>query len=249
MKNSSGEMRGGGDAVACPEARASYGRALAIEARGQRAAAVSAARPGKGGSKRFDVAAASKALHGDQAAALVGTFLDTGRITPERAAKGGFEEINPARIDSKEMGSTLTLRAVDRSGIDWLFKRGLVTARQYEAAQHLERDRRRAGLALSLASVDLEGRTARLSACDDVAEAAIDAQARVNHAMGALSAAQASIVWNVVVMGEAIEAAMSRVDMSGLCGDGRVTRGMAAGLMLRLGLEVVADRYGVPRTK
>ena len=129
---------------------------------------------------------------------------------------------------------------LDESPLSWLFARGLLTARQFDAGEALRRDYEAAAMAasvtmdwdrLSTGRVDGGGGMADLTP----GERQVAARGRFDKAMAALGGGLSDIAWRVLCAGEAIGAAEK--------GLGWPSR--SAKLVLTLALDRLADYYRV----
>ena len=125
------------------------------------------------------------------------------RLLSERVLEDGIasESVHQrtARIRSVTVNAT-------ESPLGWLFARGLVTRRQYDAGERLRADWERAQLAPRVtmswdAAPVAQGRGGS-AAAPDLSGAQIDAKRRFNDAIAAAGPGLADILWRIVCAGE-----------------------------------------------
>jgi hypothetical protein len=125
------------------------------------------------------------------------------------------------------------------SPLGWLFARGLVTQRQYDAGERLRSDWERAQLAPRVtmawdAAPVASGRGG--AAQPDVSGAQIDAKRRFHAAVGSVGPGLADILWRVVCAGEGMREAESALGWPARAGK----------LVLTFALDRVAAFYRIP---
>lgn len=125
------------------------------------------------------------------------------------------------------------------SPLGWLFSRGLVTQRQYDAGERLRADWERAQLAPRVtmtwdAAPVARGRGG--SAADpDLSGAQIDARKRFDHAIASAGPGLADILWRIVCAGDGMRDAETALGWPARAGK----------LVLTLALDRIADYYRV----
>ena len=134
---------------------------------------------------------------------------------------------------------TVTFNAAE-SPLGWLFARGLVTQRQFDAGERLRADWERAQLAPRItmswdaAPVSRGGRGGSGDR-PDLSGAQIDAKRRFDAALAAAGAGLADILWRIVCAGEGMREAETALGWPARAGK----------LVLTLALDRVADFYRV----
>lgn len=131
---------------------------------------------------------------------------------------------------------SVTVNAVE-SPLGWLFSRGLVTRRQFDAGEQLRCDWERAALAPGVTMKWDGARVGRsggaTGAAPDLAGAQIDARRRFDGAVAAAGAGLSDILWRVVCSGEGMRDAETALGWPARAGK----------LVLTLALDRVADYY------
>jgi hypothetical protein len=160
----------------------------------------------------------------------------SGRMLGERAIEGeitkaGAGEIRPVRSVIVNM---------TESPLGWLFARGLLSRRQYDAGERLRSDWERAHLAPRVtmawdAAPMARGRGGAASE-PDLTGAQIDARSRFNDAIASAGPGLADILWRIVCAGEGMRDAETALGWPARAGK----------LVLTLALDRVADYYRVP---
>lgn len=125
------------------------------------------------------------------------------------------------------------------SPLGWLYSRGLVSRRQFDAGERLRSDWERAQLAPRVtmvwdASPLSSGRSGSAPDCD-LGGAQIDARRRFDDAIASAGAGLADILWRVVCAGEGMRDAETALGWPARAGK----------LVLTLALDRVADYYRV----
>lgn len=155
----------------------------------------------------------------------------TQRLLSERAIDGGGEKVDrPAR--------SVTINMAE-SPLGWLFSRGFVSQRQFDAGERLRADWERSQLAPRVtmnwqASPILRGRGGSAPQ-PDLTGAQIDARRRFDAAVSAAGPGLADILWRVVCAGEGMRDAESALGWPARAGK----------LVLTFALDRVADHYRV----
>jgi hypothetical protein len=158
-----------------------------------------------------------------------------GRVLVERAIGPDGETIRGQR---RRTVRSVTVNAVE-SPLGWLFARGMVTRRQFDAGEHLRGDWERSGLS---ARVTMQWdcapvgrhRGGAASAPDPVA-AQIDARRRFDGAVEAAGPGLSDILWRVVCSGEGMRDAETALGWPARAGK----------VVLRLALDRIADFYRI----
>jgi hypothetical protein len=159
------------------------------------------------------------------------------RLLRERAIDQGI-------ASASARGSTRSARSVTvnvtESPLGWLFARGLVSQRQYNAGERLRCDWERAQLAPRVTMAWDAAPVARgrggSAAEPDLGGAQIDAKRRFDDAIAAAGPGLADILWRVVCAGEGMRDAETALGWPARAGK----------LVLTLALDRVADYYRVP---
>jgi hypothetical protein len=164
------------------------------------------------------------------------TINGGGRMLRERAIEGeitkaGAGQIRPVRSVTVNM---------TESPLGWLFARGLLSQRQYDAGERLRSDWERAHLAPRVtmawdAAPMARGRGGAASE-PDLTGAQIDARSRFNDAIASAGPGLADILWRIVCAGEGMRDAETALGWPARAGK----------LVLTLALDRVADYYRVP---
>ena len=133
---------------------------------------------------------------------------------------------------------TVTFNAAE-SPLGWLFARGLVTQRQFDAGERLRTDWERAQLAPRVtmawdAAPVARGRGGALAATD-LNGAQLDAKRRFDSAIAAAGPGLADILWRIVCAGDGMREAETALGWPARAGK----------LVLTLALDRVADFYRV----
>ena len=133
---------------------------------------------------------------------------------------------------------TVTFNAAE-SPLGWLFARGLVTRRQYDAGERLRADWERAQLAprvtMSWDAAPVSRGRGRQATQPDLTGAQIDAKRRFDAALAAAGSGLADILWRIVCAGEGMRAAETALGWPARAGK----------LVLAFALDRVADYYRV----
>ena len=158
------------------------------------------------------------------------------RLIGERAIEGGIASERGA--STCRARRSVTVNAAE-SPLGWLFARGLVTQRQYDAGERLRCDWERAQLAPRVtmswdASPVVQDR--RGSAPErDLSGAQIDAKRRFDAAVASAGPGLGDILWRVVCAGEGMRDAETALGWPARAGK----------VVLTLALDRVADYYRV----
>ena len=154
------------------------------------------------------------------------------RLLRERAIEEGPASTNARPIRSVTVNMT-------ESPLGWLFSRGLVTQRQYDAGERLRADWDRGQLAPRVtmawdAAPVARGRSGSAGQ-PDLTGAQIDARSRFNHAIASAGPGLADILWRIVCAGEGMRDAETALGWPARAGK----------LVLTLALDRIADYYRV----
>jgi hypothetical protein len=158
------------------------------------------------------------------------------RLIRERAMEAGIASDVGANAPRK--GRSVTVNAAE-SPLGWLFARGLVTRRQYDAGERLRLDWERAQLAPRVtmswdAAPVAQGRGG--SAPErDLSGAQIDAKRRFDAAVASAGPGLSDILWRVVCAGEGMRDAETALGWPARAGK----------VVLTLALDRVADYYRI----
>ena len=161
--------------------------------------------------------------------------VQNGRILVERAIGRDGETIRGRR---RRAVRSVTVNAVE-SPLGWLFSRGLVTRRQFEAGEQLRSDWERGGFS---ARVTMQWDAAPVGrqrggsvSGADIAGAQIDARRRFDAAVEAAGPGLSDILWRVVCSGEGMREAETALGWPARAGK----------LVLTLALDRIADFYRI----
>ena len=158
------------------------------------------------------------------------------RLLRERAVEAGIASAL-ARLGERPVRS-VTVNAAE-SPLGWLFARGLVTQRQFDAGERLRADWERAQLPprVTMAWDSAPVARGRGGSADqpDLNGAQIDARRRFNGAVASAGPGLADILWRVVCAGEGMRDAESALGWPARAGK----------LVLTLALDRVADYYRI----
>ena len=154
------------------------------------------------------------------------------RVLQERSLERG------TRVSRGRTSRSVTVNAVE-SPLGWLFVRGLVTQRQYDAGERLRSDWERAQLsprvtmswnAAPVAQSNGAGRSQ-----PDLCGAQLDAKRRFDGAISSAGPGLADILWRIVCAGEGMRDAETALGWPARAGK----------LVLTLALDRVADYYRI----
>jgi len=130
------------------------------------------------------------------------------RLLMERPVEAGIA-LEGAASDARPR-RTVTVNVAE-SPLGWLFARGLVTRRQYDAGERLRADWERAQLAprvtMSWDAAPVATGRGGSAAASDLNGAQIDAKRRFNDAVAAAGPGLADILWRVVCAGDGMREA------------------------------------------
>ena len=158
-----------------------------------------------------------------------------GRILIERSLGRDGETVSGGRGRAVR---SVTVNAVE-SPLGWLFSRGLVSRRQFDAGDQLRGDWERAGLAPGVTmkwdSAPIGRQRSGSAPSIDLGGAQIDARRRFDHAIAAAGPGLADIVWRVVCAGEGMRDAETALGWPARAGK----------LVLVLALDRIADHYRI----
>lgn len=160
-----------------------------------------------------------------------------GRLIVERAiAEDDAPKGRQKRIRRPARSVTVNLA---ESPLGWLFSRGLVSQRQFDAGERLRCDWERAQLApritMAWDAAPVSGRRGGSSASPDLAGSQIDARRRFHEAIDSAGSGLADILWRVVCSGEGMREAESALGWPARAGK----------LVLTFALDRVADYYRI----
>ena len=158
-----------------------------------------------------------------------------GRILEERAIGRDGEIV---RGSSRRAVRSVTVNAVE-SPLGWLFARGMITRRQFDAGEQLRSDWERGGLSTRLTmqwDAAPVGRQRGGSAGRfDLVGAQIDARRRFDSAVEAAGPGLSDILWRVVCSGEGMREAETALGWPARAGK----------VVLVLALDRIADFYRI----
>lgn len=125
------------------------------------------------------------------------------RLLVERSIDAGIASERDSELTRPRRTVTLNMA---ESPLGWLFARGLVTRRQYDAGERLRADWERAQLSprvtMSWDAAPLAPGRGGSAPAPDLAGAQIDAKRRFDDAIQAAGSGLADILWRVVCAGE-----------------------------------------------
>lgn len=155
-----------------------------------------------------------------------------GRLLEERAIGG--DTPYPLRRASRSVTVNLT-----ESPLGWLFSRGLVTQRQFDAGERLRGDWERAQLApkmtMSWDSAPVASARGGSAPEVDLCGAQVDARRRFDDAIASAGPGLSDILWRIVCAGEGMRDAETALGWPARAGK----------LVLTFALDRVADFYGI----
>ena len=158
-----------------------------------------------------------------------------GRILVERAIGRDGETVRGSR---RRAVRSVTVNVLE-SPLGWLFSRGLVTRRQFDAGEQLRSDWERGGLSPRITmqwdAAPVGRQRGGSGSGPDPAAAQIDARRRFDGAVGAAGPGLADILWRVVCSGEGMREAETALGWPARSGK----------LVLSLALDRVADFYRI----
>jgi hypothetical protein len=157
------------------------------------------------------------------------------RLLREQVVETAEERVRPTRARPVR---TVTVNAAE-SPLGWLFARGLVTQRQFDAGERLRSDWERAQLAPRVTMAWDAAPVARgrggAGGGPDLTSSQIDAKRRFNDAVASAGPGLADILWRVVCAGEGMREAESALGWPARAGK----------LVLTFALDRVADYYRI----
>ena len=158
------------------------------------------------------------------------------RLLTERRIDGAIAADGP--IDSVRPARSVTVNAAE-SPLGWLFARGLVSQRQYDAGERLRSDWERAQLAPRVTMTWDAAPVARgrggSAAAPDPGAAQVDARRRFDAAIESAGAGLSDILWRVVCAGEGMREAEGALGWPARAGK----------LVLTIALDRIADYYRI----
>ena len=159
-----------------------------------------------------------------------------GRLLTEREIEGGVTA-SAARGPSR-LHRSVTVNIAE-SPLGWLFARGHLSRRQFDAGERLRSDWERAQLAprvtMAWDSAPVSRDRGGASALPDLTGAQIDAKRRFNDAVASAGPGLADILWRIVCAGEGMREAESALGWPARAGK----------LVLTFALDRVADYYRI----
>lgn len=158
------------------------------------------------------------------------------RLLTERAMEDGVvSEREPKR---RRASRTVTVNAAE-SPLGWLFARGMVTRRQYDAGERLRVDWERAQLAprvtMSWDAAPIARGRGGSAAAPDLTGTQIDARRRFDEAIATAGPGLADILWRIVCAGDGMRDAETALGWPARAGK----------LVLTFALDRVADYYRI----
>ena len=162
--------------------------------------------------------------------------VHNGRVLVERAIGRDGETIRSGR---RRAVRSVTVNTVE-SPLGWLFARGMLSRRQYDAGEQLRVDWERGGLSQRVTmqwdSAPVGRQRGGSAGAPDAAGAQIDARRRFDAAVEAAGPGLSDILWRVVCSGEGMREAESALGWPARAGK----------VVLVLALDRVADYYRIP---
>jgi Domain of unknown function (DUF6456) len=161
---------------------------------------------------------------------------DAQRLLIERAMEPEAAPADGRRLPQRR---SVTVNLAE-APLGWLFARGLVTRRQFDAGERLRSDWERSQLAprvtMSWDAAPVARGRGGASAAPDLAGAQIDAKRRFDAATAAAGPGLCDILWRIVCAGEGMRDAETALGWPARAGK----------LVLTLALDRVADYYRLP---
>jgi hypothetical protein len=161
--------------------------------------------------------------------------VQNNRILAERAIGPDGETVNVAR---RRPVRSLTVNMVE-SPLGWLFARGKLTRRQFDAGEQLRSDWERGGLSPSVTmqwdAAPVGRQRGGSGGQADLAASQIDARRRFDAAVEAAGAGLSDILWRIVCSGEGMREAETALGWPARAGK----------VVLCLALDRVADFYRI----
>ena len=157
------------------------------------------------------------------------------RLITERGMESGITSAR--KTAGRNCARSVTVNAAE-SPLGWLFARGLVTQRQYEAGERLRTDWERAQLAPRVTMVWDSAPVARgrgAAEQPDLSGAQLDARRRFDAAIAAAGNGLSDILWRIVCAGEGMRDAETALGWPARAGK----------LVLTFALDRVADFYRI----
>ena len=158
------------------------------------------------------------------------------RLLIERSVEGGIASDKAANGRSAR---SVTINALE-SPLGWLFARGLVSQRQYDAGERLRSDWERAQLAprvtMAWDSAPIARGRGGSAPAPDLNGAQIDAKRRFDAAIDSAGPGLADILWRVVCAGDGMREAESALGWPARAGK----------LVLTIALDRIAAFYRIP---
>jgi hypothetical protein len=159
-----------------------------------------------------------------------------GRLLSERAIDGEIPTTQDARKARTTRSVTINIA---ESPLGWLFARGLVSQRQFDAGERLRADWERAQLApritMSWDCAPVASGRGGMAPASDLTGAQIDARRRFDDAIARAGPGLADILWRVVCAGDGMREAESALGWPARAGK----------LVLTIALDRVADYYRI----
>jgi len=161
-----------------------------------------------------------------------------GRLLREQAIDGAVRTARSARSPGRSERS-VTVNLAD-SPLGWLFSRGFVSERQFEAGERLRSDWERAHLAPRITMAWDSAPVARgrggSAPQPDLSGARIDARRRFHDAIDSAGPGLADILWRIVCSGDGMREAETALGWPARAGR----------VVLTLALDRIADHYRIP---
>lgn len=161
--------------------------------------------------------------------------FDNQRILVERTAESGSPS---AKLRDGQLARSVTVN-LSESPLGWLYARGHLSARQFDAGERLRADWERAQLAprvtMSWDATPVAANRGGSADGPDVGGAQIDAKRRFNDAIANAGPGLADILWRIVCAGEGMREAETALGWPARAGK----------LVLTFALDRVADYYRI----
>ena len=160
-----------------------------------------------------------------------------GRLLKEYSIDGGTASQSESATTTRRLRS-VTVNTTE-SPLGWLFARGLVTRRQYDAGERLRCDWERAQLAprvtMSWDAAPLARGRGGAAPERDLSGAQIDSKRRFDDAIATAGAGLSDILWRIVCAGEGMREAETALGWPARAGK----------IVLALALDRIADYYRI----
>jgi len=157
-------------------------------------------------------------------------------LLEERAIDSSYAPVGKTKRSRPARSVTVNIA---ESPLGWLYSRGLVTRRQFDAGERLRSDWERAQLAprvtMTWDAAPISGQRSGGASAPDLSGSQIDAKLRFQAAIDHVGPGLADILWRVVCSGEGMREAETALGWPARAGK----------LVLTLALDRVADYYRI----